>query len=304
MTTSNEGAGSLTELSDPAEPAGFGPGTGTIYDLAVTQVKGRIAMETLVKQWEAGGTSLGAWLSIANSVTAEAVARCNFDYVCTDLQHGVSDYSDAVSMMQATVLGGGIPIARVPWNEPGIIGRMLDAGAHGVIVPMVNTRAEAEAVVRSCRYAPEGSRSMGPIVSGMRDPSYLAWARENTAAIPMIETVEAIKNLDEILSVPGISAIYVGPSDLSISLGLPPANNDDIPSFTEALTTIVAACNRHGVVAGIHSTGAVAPLRIEQGFRMITVSGDMLAMRTAMAAELKGVRTGAASTADKKQSGY
>jgi 4-hydroxy-2-oxoheptanedioate aldolase len=155
---------------------------------------------------------------------------------------------------------------------------------------MVNTVAEARAVVRSCRYAPEGARSFGPLMAGLRTDAQPAEVNERIAVIPMIETVEALANLDDILSVPGIDAVYVGPADLSLTLGLPPRNNDDEPRFTEALEAIVAGCRRHGVVPGIHSNGPLAARRLEQGFRMITVAADMVAARTHMAAELAQAR--------------
>ena len=243
-------------------------------------------MTGLRETWAAGGETLGGWLSIPSSVSAEATARQGFTYVCVDAQHGVVDYQAAFSMIQGIELGGSVPIVRVPWNEPGIIGKMLDAGAHGVIVPMVNTRSEAEAVVSACRYAPVGSRSYGPTVAGPRHADYVAWASTSIAVIPMIETVEALGNLDEILSVPGIDAIYVGPADLSLSLGLAPSGNDGTPAFDDALTAIVAACGRHGVVPGIHASGALAARRRSQGFRMITVAMDLPAMRSGMATEL------------------
>ena len=217
-------------------------------------------MTSLREKWAAGGETLGFWLSLPSFVSAEITARQPVDYVCVDLQHGVNDYLSRASMIQAIELCGGTPIARVPWNEPGIIGKVLDAGAHGVVVPMVNTREQAEAVVRSVRYAPAGSRSWGPVMAGMRHDDNRAWADAHVATIPMIETVEAIDNLDEILSVPGVDAIYVGPADLSISLGLEPVRQRRQPVFDDALTTIVAACQRHGVVPGIHATGALTPV--------------------------------------------
>jgi 4-hydroxy-2-oxoheptanedioate aldolase len=193
-------------------------------------------------------------------------------------------------MIQAIDLIGATPIVRVPWNEQGIIGKTLDAGAHGVIVPMVNTRAEAEAVVRSVRYAPDGARSWGPVMAGMRHADPRGWAADNIAAIPMIETVEAIANLDDILGVPGIDAIYVGPADLAITLGLGPSGNEGNPLFDDALNTIVEGCRRHDVVPGIHSTGALTPLRRQQGFRMITVTSDGLALRAGYESELAAAR--------------
>jgi 4-hydroxy-2-oxoheptanedioate aldolase len=248
-------------------------------------------MQGLRQIWDSGGTTLGVWLSVPSTVTAEAAARAGFDYVCIDTQHGAVEYSDVVSMIQAIELGGGRPIVRVPWNEPGIIGKMLDAGAHGVIVPMVNTVAEAEAAVRACRYAPDGARSSGPTLVSMRtDQPYFEWAAENVACIPMIETTEAVANLDDILAVPGIDAIYVGPSDLSITLGLGPGNHDEAPSFVEALDTIAAGCARAGLVAGIHGTGALTPDRLERGYRMVTVTGDLQAMRLGLADEAERAR--------------
>ncbi|MEM8905928.1 MAG: aldolase/citrate lyase family protein, partial [Actinomycetota bacterium] len=131
------------------------------------------------------GTALGGWLSVPNAVTAEHAARLGFDYVCIDTQHGFIEYSAVVGMIQGILVGGSIPLVRVPWNEPGIIGKVLDAGAHGVIVPMVNTVADAEAAVAAGRYAPDGSRSYGPTAAGTRpDVPYVEWAREVTTIIP------------------------------------------------------------------------------------------------------------------------
>ena len=251
-------------------------------------------MTPIKQQWAAGDTTLGAWLAIPNPVLAEATARAGFDYVCIDTQHGAVEYSDAVPMIQGILLGGSSPIVRVPWNEPGIIGKMLDAGAHGVIIPMVNTVAEAEAASRACRYALHGgARSYGPTTTAMRiDEPYVPWAAENVACIPMIETTTALENLDDILAVDGIDAVYVGPADLSLTLGLPPGNNDDDASFAEALATIVDGCRRAGVVAGIHGSGALTPKRLAQGFGMVTVTTDIVAARVGYAAELELARSG------------
>jgi 4-hydroxy-2-oxoheptanedioate aldolase len=257
-------------------------------------------MTSLREKWAAGGETLGLWLSLPSFVSAEITARMPVDYVCVDLQHGVNDYAQAASMLQAIELCGATPIARVPWNEPGIIGKLLDAGAHGVVVPMVNTRDQAEAVVRSTRYAPDGSRSWGPVMAGMRHEDNRGWADAHVAVIPMIETAEAIENLDEILSVPGIDAIYVGPADLSISLGLGPYGNDGQAVFDDALKTIVAACQRHGVVPGIHASGPLTPVRREQGFRMITVTSDALAIRAGYIAELAAARGESAAATGSK----
>jgi len=227
------------------------------------------------------------------------MARTGVEYVCCDNQHGLIDYQASVGMMQGILLGGSNPIARAPWNEPGIIGKLLDAGAQGVIVPMVNTAEEAQAAVAACQYPPIGARSFGPAGVGPRSPGYFDSASEQVASIVMVETVQALGNVEAIVNTPGVDAVYVGPADLSISLGLPPGNNDDAPVFVEALNAIVAACQNAGVVPGIHSTGALAPRRMEMGFKMITVSADLVAMGIGLRSELAKARGEGGSASDK-----
>lgn len=237
--------------------------------------------------------TFGAWLSIPSSFSAEVMAHQGFDWLCIDMQHGVIDYQVAVTMLQAIGTTDTIPIVRVPWNEPGIIGKMLDAGAYGVIIPLVNTRAEAEAAVRACRYAPDGGRSYGPTrVSYYAGPDYGRHANEEIACIPMIETKTAVENLEDILSVPGIDAVYVGPADLSLTLGLQPGMDHDDQSFQDARLRIASACNEHGVTPGIHASAALAPKHVEAGYRMITVSSDLGSMAGAAAADLRSLREG------------
>ncbi|MEM8706744.1 MAG: aldolase/citrate lyase family protein [Actinomycetota bacterium] len=247
-------------------------------------------MRTLRQMWNDGDNVVGGWLSIPATLSAEVMARAGFDYVCVDTQHGTVEYQITVELIRAIEHGGSIPIVRVPWNEPGIIGKMLDAGAEGVIIPMVNTPEEAEAAVKACRYAPEGSRSFGPTIGRIRRPDYVEWARENVAVIPMIETLEAVENLPDILEVPGIDAVYVGPADLSLTLGLPPANNDGTPAFDEAYATIISECQKAGVMPGCHATGPLVPKRFEQGMRMVTAIADQLALGDGARASLAAAR--------------
>ena len=248
------------------------------------------AAHPLAEAFASGRPALGAWAGLPTAMGCEIMSRAGFDYVCIDMQHGLADYSDALPMVAAIDLGSSTPVVRVPWNEQGIIGRMLDAGAMGIIIPMVNSRAEAEAAVRSCRYAPEGSRSFGPTRVALRDgPGYFAGANQAVKCIPMVETIAALENLDDIVSTPGVDAVYVGPADLSVSLGLPPGNNDGEASFDEALAAIVAACGRHGVVPGIHSTPTLTPTRVDQGFRLVTVTADNAALSTTVAAHRQSV---------------
>jgi len=262
---------------------------------------------TMMDTWASGGETLGTWLSMASSHSAEIAGRAGFDYVCVDMQHGVADYQVAVEMMQAIEMGGGLPIVRVPWNEPGIIGRVLDAGARGVVVPMVNSVAEAQAAVAYCKYPPLGARSFGPVLVAARaaaGENYFEVANDTTACIPMIETRQAVEALDDILAIEGVDAIYVGPADLSISYGYGPGYTDDNADYKAALEHIAERCAAHGVVAGIHSTAALSADRRAKGYRMQTVAGDAMALGRGMARDLRTARESgvaeAATGADSK----
>lgn len=244
-------------------------------------------MDQLRDTWARQETAHGCWVSLPGPHTTELVARAGFDYACIDMQHGLADYADAIAMLQVLELGNATPVVRVPWNEPGIIGRMLDGGALGVIVPMVNSVADAEAAAHACRYPPRGGRSHGPIrAAAQHGPDYVPRANDRVVCIPMIETVEAVERLDGILAVDGVDAIYVGPADLSLSLGLEPKNNDDVARFTETLEHIATTATNAGVVPGIHANASLAGRRREQGYRMVTVATDAVALRTTLAREL------------------
>ena len=249
--------------------------------------------ENRLKQlWAEDRPALGGWLGIPSSTSAEMMAHTGFDWLCVDMQHGAIDYQVAVTMLQAISTTDTVPIVRVPWNEPGIIMKVLDAGAYGVIIPMVNSRVEAEAAVAACRYAPAGIRSYGPARAVLyAGPDYFSRANETVLCIPMIETREALANVDEIVGTPGVDVAFIGPSDLSVSLGLPPSYDQDAPEFVEAVASVEAACRRHGVVAGVFGGNAtVARKRIEQGFRLLEVADDGRTMVTGAAAALAQLR--------------
>ena len=248
--------------------------------------------------WAADRAALGGWLVLPSNISAEYMAHAGFDWLCIDMQHGSIDYQVALSMLQAISTTDTVPIVRVSWNEPGIIMKTLDAGAYGVIVPMVNSRAEAEAAVAACRYAPQGNRSYGPgRVVLYAGSDYFRHANKTVLCICMIETREAIERAEEIVSTPGLDAIYIGPSDLSVSLGLPPASDQDAPEFTSAIEKVLAACKKHGVIAGAHcGTTDVAKKRISQGFRFVQMADDAGALvRSSMASlAAMGDRSGTA----------
>ena len=247
-----------------------------------------MGLDALKMHWSAGNTALGAWLTLREPVAAEAAALSGYDYVCVDMQHGLADDADALNMIQAVARTAATPLVRVAFNQPWLIGRALDAGALGVIVPMVNSAAEAAEAVAACRYAPVGSRSIGPMVPGNRHGgrSYVLSANDAVACIVMIETRQALEQIDEIVAVPGVDAVYVGPADLSMSLGLAPAADNPESVFQDALATVVAACQRQGVIPGVHASAELAERRHAAGFRMITVGFDALAMFAALRADL------------------
>ncbi|WP_425230814.1 HpcH/HpaI aldolase family protein [Sphingomonas sp.] len=249
-------------------------------------------IESLKLRWKRGEVTLGAWCMIPSSLTAEILAKGGFDWVLVDMQHGCMDYQTAVEMIRAIDLAAITPIVRVPWNEPGIVGRMLDAGAMGIVAPMIQGLDEARRLVEACRYPPSGRRSLGPVRVGARDGmGYVAGANDRVSVIPMIETVDALEAVDDIAAVPGVDALFVGPFDLSFSLGLSPGDNDGKPEFDAALAKVNAAARANGLATAVLSTAKLAPLRARQGFQMISVLTDSQALGAAAGASLSSARS-------------
>lgn len=247
----------------------------------------------LLDAWASGRSIYGIWCALPTSVSMEMIAGLGFDYACVDMQHGAIDYATALTMFQAARAGGVTPITRVPTNDPGFIGKVLDAGAAGVVVPLVNTAEEAARAVAACRYPPVGQRSFGPLrasmITGNREPQDL----QKVACIVMVETGEGLGNVDEIAAVEGLDAIYVGPSDLALALGLPTGYERSEPEHVEAIERIRAACERHGIAAGIQcDSGPMAARRVDQGFNMVTVGNESGFMRTLAKQELDAARAG------------
>jgi 4-hydroxy-2-oxoheptanedioate aldolase len=226
--------------------------------------------------WKQGGAAVNGWLAIPNGFCAETMAHQGWDSLTIDLQHGVVDYAAMVTMLQAISTTPTVPLVRVPWLEPGILMKTLDAGAYGVICPMVNTREQAQKLVAWTHYAPQGTRSFGPVralLYGGAD--YPQHANETIVTFAMIETAQALDNLDAILSVQGLDAIYIGPSDLSLALGCKPAFDDVEPKVAQAIDHVLARAQAHGIVAGIHNgTPEAALARIDKGFQFVTISSD------------------------------
>lgn len=225
--------------------------------------------------------TLGGWCAIPSPVTAELMSRLGFDWLCIDTQHGLIGYLEMLSMVQAIGIVGTPTLVRVARNDSGLIGRALDAGAHGVVVPMVGTPDDARGAVQACRYPPEGYRSWGPIRNTLADPEFTpAKGNEKAACVVMLETREAIEDVEAIVSVPGIDAVYLGTMDLSVSHGLAPQELVSDLKYQGLFDSVAEACERHGVVAGAHCPDASTAQRFgDRGYRMLNVDGDMRFLR-------------------------
>ena len=243
-----------------------------------------------------GGTVINGWLAIPSSIPAEFMARESWDSLTLDLQHGLVDYSSAVTMLQAISQTDTVPLARAPWNEPVMIQKLLDAGAYGIICPMVNDRADAERFVGACRYAPAGYRSVGPIRAVVyAGADYVVEANRTILAIAMIETAQAVENLDAILDTPGLDGIYVGPSDLSVSLGHRSGYDPEFPEVVATIEHIASRCRAKGVPAGIHVGSVRYGLRMQEaGYRFITLLSELRLMQWASGKAIAAMRAGEA----------
>jgi len=248
---------------------------------------------SLRETWTSGGAAVNGWLAIPNGFSAEVMAHQGWDTLTIDMQHGLIGEDALIPMLQAISTTATVPIVRVPWLEPGVLMKALDAGAYGVICPMVNTREDAQKLIAWTNYAPAGTRSFGPVralLYGGAD--YPQHANKTIVRFAMIETAQALDNLDAILSVEGLDAIYIGPSDLSLSLGCKPVFDDVDPKAQQAIEHILARARHHGVVAGIHNgVPRVARARVQMGFRFVTLSSDARMMAAGSQELLSAMRS-------------
>jgi len=263
--------------------------------------RGAVRENKLRTLWKNGGVAVNGWLGIPSSASAEGMARCGWDSLVIDLQHGLVDYTDAVPMLQAISQTETTPMARVPWNMPDIIMKLLDAGAYGIVCPMINTPAECEEFIQNCRYAPRGRRSFGPIRAAQyAGADYWKYANETILTIAMIETQQALDNLDAILKVDSLDAIYVGPSDLGLSLGHQPMADPTAPKVMDAIKFIINTAKKHKIPAGIHC-GAPAWARemIGLGYQLVTLGNDNSLLQGAARAAVAATREGVPKPAEK-----
>jgi 4-hydroxy-2-oxoheptanedioate aldolase len=234
---------------------------------------------------------VNGWLSIGSTYSAEGVGHSGVHAVTVDLQHGMLGFSEALVMMQAISATPATPLVRVPDLDPAKIMHLLDAGAYGIICPMISTPEQTKELVAACRYPPQGNRSFGPsrgLLYG--GPDYVAQANDAVMAIPMIETAEAVDRIEEILDVDGVDMIYLGPNDMAFALDGHVGHLR--PKSEAALLHVLNAATQRGIPAGIFcGSGEEARTRIEQGFRLVTPGNDFAhltrSMRDAVRATLE-----------------
>lgn len=238
--------------------------------------------------------SRGGWCMVPSAFTAEVVSASGCDWLCIDLQHGLIGDDDMRVMVQAAAIRRTPVVVRVPWNEPAPIMRALDAGAEGVVVPMVNDAEEADLAVRACRYPPRGFRSWGPLRSSMAQPGFTPeLGNTQTVCIVMIETEQAVENLDAILSIDGVDGVLVGPNDLAISHAGSNAGAASSPRDVEMIELIAERCRQHGVAAGISCANAADARRWEQtGYTLLALPSDVALIGEGLARMLAQARDG------------
>ena len=243
--------------------------------------------------FKSGKSAVNGWLQIPNSFTAELMANQNWDSLTLDMQHGVIDYPNAVGMLQAISTSKVVPMARVNWNEPGQIMKILDAGAYGIICPMVSNKKEAENFVKACMYPPNGYRSYGPIrglVYG--GPDYADEANNEILKFAMIETKESLENLDEIMRTPSLDGIYIGPADLSLAIGQKPSfDKPEGDPVYDVIMRILEHAKKNKIIAGIQNgQPEYAEKMIRKGFQLVTIGSDQRYMTAASKSALSKLK--------------
>jgi 4-hydroxy-2-oxoheptanedioate aldolase len=253
-----------------------------------------VGNESLDKALANGGTAIGGWVSGGGDFTLGIYRRAGYDYVGLDCQHSAINEAMAADILQRTPAGSPATIVRVSKNDSALIGRVADAGADGVIVPMVSTVAEAEAAVRAVHYPPRGVRSFGPIHSSMRGDD-LDTLAARVRVFVMIETLDGLTNVEDICAVEGLAGVDVGPADLSIGLGLNPRTAFSTDQLVEPIEKIRKACEANNIFLAMHVIGVeVSRKWIDRGVRLASYSSDASMFLDAAVTGLAGIREGAA----------
>jgi 4-hydroxy-2-oxoheptanedioate aldolase len=247
------------------------------------------------RELKAGKPVVGTWLSLGSIVAARFMARAGFAYLTVDIEHSLVDWETACHMFASIADAGCVALARVPGNRHDHIKRVLDNGAHGIVVPMVNSREEALAAVAAAKYPPVGNRSVGGSVHALNFAAtpneYYARANEEILVVLQCEHIDAVNRADEIFSVPGIDAIFVGPNDLAASMRDPSGKPPSGEETTRTLKRILEACQHHGVAPGIHCMHPVeVKQRMEEGWQFLAITSELKMMLDGAAAALQPMR--------------
>lgn len=270
--------------------------------LSITKFKTNPVTDKL----RSGQPAVGTWLTLCSPVAAESIAHIGWDWLVVDAEHSPVGFETMVNCFRAAQLGGAAPMARVPWNDTIWIQRTLDAGALGLVVPMVNTAADARTVVSNMKYATRGQRSFGGSrVAPYIDGDYRTWADEHLAVIVMIETAQAVENVEEIMAVDGVVGCFIGPNDLALSMGLTAKDMGPGTAHEAAMLEVLAACKKTGKAAGKHCfSAAEIGLRISQGFQFLALMSDGALMAQAARAAYDAIDfSGAAQPASAEAKG-
>jgi len=239
--------------------------------------------------------SLGTWIQLPDTYSAEIISRAGFDWLAIDLEHGLIDLQAAFRLIQIIGLTGCVPLVRLNENDPSLIRRVMDAGAGGVIVPMVNTVEDAEQAVYAVKYSPDGRRSFGLGRAhrfGVAFDDYLKTANEQSVVVIQIEHIDALQNLDRILAVKGIDAIIIGPYDMSGSLGIPGKFDD--PRFEQVIGTVIDRVKKSGIALGfhiVHPSQQDLEKRISEGFTFIGYGMDTIFISEGSLAAVRDARS-------------
>ena len=230
--------------------------------------------------WREGRFVTMGWLSVSHGFTAEVMARQGFDALVVDMQHGTTSMGDVLPMLQAVSQTDTVPVVRVPWNDPATIMKVLDFGAYGILVPLIDTAEDAAKAVAACRYPPVGMRSSGPVRAvhyGGAD--YVAKANDEIVVMAMIETKKGLANLDAICATPGLDAVYIGPSDLAFALGMNPRPDNPDPVHMATCDKIRDAAHKHGIKACMHcASGTFAAGAVKRGYDLVMLTSDLASM--------------------------
>jgi 4-hydroxy-2-oxoheptanedioate aldolase len=254
----------------------------------------RVKKNRVRELWQQGKPAVQGWCSTANPYIAEMMGHAGFDAVVIDWQHGVgASQESVVACIQALGSSDAVPIVRLPRNSPEYISYVLDAGAYGVIVPMVNTYDEAEAAGRACRYAPRGCRSIAANRPTLSEPleAYVQRANDEVICLVMVETTKALENVEAIARAPEIDGLYIGPSDLSLDMGLSLSNWHHDDRHIAAVQRIFAAAHANSIVACHHGAGpAISAKFVKMGSKLCQIGNEMRMLTTATAEALKMFR--------------